>query len=803
MLCIACHGANAGSDADLLQLRLSTGLDSYHGARFPDPPAATPAPAGALRLAQAGSSQAGPDTGKPSVMFLTVRINGRELSDIYRIVRADDGSLLVNIGDFRRWRLRPPATLTRHQGQDHVALNNMAGLGYSIDGNKQELLLQVAPALFEEERFALSPDRSAAPAPPGWGGFLNYDALAQRTGNTDTVNGLVELGVFSPLGIATSSHLGQDLNRNRQAIRLETTFVRDLPEQRSSLRVGDALTRPGATGLGVRFGGLQWATNFATQPGFIPYPLPDLRGEATVPSTVDIFINNALGVRGQVQPGPFEITRLPVVTGQGEVRLVQRDFLGREIVRNVPYYVSPLLLQQGLDEFNYQAGFVRQNFGIENDDYGRAFFSGLHRRGLSSRMTGEVRGEILSNQQTLGIGGSYLYRDIGTLSAAMAASHSPAGSGHLTLLQAERQTRLMSFGVRLQSADDSFAQLGSSQAFATSRKQKSVNFGHATGIGSFGASYTSQERRDSTTVRIITASYSLPLPGGFFLSFSALQTDDNGIRNHSVGATLVKALGERSSVAASTTRQSGSTEGIVQYQQNLPSETGSAFRALVGTGITERQEAGMSWQTQTGLYSLDAGRSGNVDNFRVNAAGGIVTMDGNFFLSRRLEDSFAMVDVPGYAGLSVYQNNQLTARTDGSGKALLPRLLPYQENRVRIDAAELPMDAEVGVTEILAVPYLRSGVTVRFPVRPGSGALLVLVDEKGEALPEGAAVRIGSRVDEFFVARRGETYVTGLADGDLVSVSWQKQRCTAKAVTGPGAGLVPRIGPLTCTAVQP
>lgn len=143
----------------------------------------------------------------------------------------------------------------------------------------------------------------------------------------------------------TGTFLGRDINGENDWLRLETTLTHDRPAQRVSLRLGDAVTRAGAWGRAVRFGGAQWTTNFATQPGFIAFPLPAVAGEAALPSTLDLYANDALRLSQPLPPGPFEIAGLPVVTGQGELRLVVRDLLGREQILSQPYYVSPSLLQ--------------------------------------------------------------------------------------------------------------------------------------------------------------------------------------------------------------------------------------------------------------------------------------------------------------------------------------------------------------------------------------------------------------------------------------------------------------------------
>ena len=130
-----------------------------------------------------------------------------------------------------------------------------------------------------------------------------------------------------------------------------------------------------------------------------------MSGEAALPSTVDLYVDNALRMRRQVPSGPFSIQDLPVSTGQGEARLVVRDILGREQIITQPFYTTSRLLKQGLQDYSYELGFVRRNFGIDSNNYGRFIAVGTHRFGLTEQFTGEVHGELLGNQQTVGLGG--------------------------------------------------------------------------------------------------------------------------------------------------------------------------------------------------------------------------------------------------------------------------------------------------------------------------------------------------------------------------------------------------------------
>ena len=70
------------------------------------------------------------------------------------------------------------------------------------------------------------------------------------------------------------------------------------------------------------------------------------------------------------------------------------------------------------------------------------------------------------------------------------------------------------------------------------------------------------------------------------------------------------------------------------------------------------------------------------------------------------------------------------------GYALTKRTL------VRIEQADLPFDAQIDAVQLDAVPYFRSGLLLRFPVKRSRGALLTVVLENGEPLPAGAQAQI-------------------------------------------------------------
>jgi outer membrane usher protein len=88
----------------------------------------------------------------------------------------------------------------------------------------------------------------------------------------------------------------------------------------------------------------------------------------------------------------------------------------------------------------------------------------------------------------------------------------------------------------------------------------------------------------------------------------------------------------------------------------------------------------------------------------MTASGGIGAVRDHVFASRRLTQSFATVQVGDHAGVGVYADNQLVGVTDASGRAVVPRLRPFDRNAIRIDADDLPLDAQISGAEQIVRP---------------------------------------------------------------------------------------------------
>ena len=739
-------------------------------------------------------------------VLLDVFIN-QQRKDTVLLLRSE-GRLFAGAEDLRRWRVRLPESkpLTLY-GDDFYALDALEGLTYRLDKSTQTLAVQVPPSLFDATKVIGKETVFSAPSLASPGGTLNYDVFASHTKGKTTTNGLLELGGFGSWGTAQTGILAKDLNGQASAIRMDTTWTRDQPMQLASLRFGDAISGTSSWGGAVRFGGAQWATNFSVQPGFVTFPLPGISGEAALPSTVDLYVDSALRMRRQVPSGPFSIEDLPVPNGRGDARLVIRDILGREQIITQPFDTNSQLLKQGLHDYSYEVGFVRRNFGIDSNNYGRPVAVGTHRLGITEQFTGEIHGELLGHQQTLGLGGVLMLPAAGVLSGSFAASHSDRGVGGLLGLGFRRQSRSFSFGMNTQFASQRFVKLGMQPEELAPRQISQAFVSLATtDYGSFSARYTQQAFRDQEDKTIVSGSYAREIGSLGNLSMSVMRfLSGNSETVFSLNFSML--LGNRTSANISTSAKSGREQAQLQLGRNVPAGSGVGYRLIAGAGDSDVRQAELNLQNQVGSYTFGAAQASGQTAFRGSASGGVAFLGGDTFLSRRITDSFAVVQVPDYSDVGIYADNQLVARTDADGSALLPRLRPYQKNTVRIEQADLPLDAQIDAVQLDAVPYFRSGLLLKFPVKRSRGALLTVVLENGEPLPAGAQAQIiGDSVDEndiFPAGMGGELYLTGLAASNQLRVTWLEQSCEFVLPFPESTDPLPHLGTYICTRVAP
>ena len=760
------------------------------------------------RHAPTPSAQRGASKTEFKERLLQVDIDQQQLNQTVLVLEDKSGALYLWSHDLQRWRFRSPniSAAIEYQGEKFFPLSAISDVSHQYDRKKLTLMIKVRPDVYIETMRTARFENRLSPVKPGSGGFINYDLLAANSPDSMQRSDLFEFGYFNRLGVGISNVLADHLDNNSRVTRLDTAWTADYPERMQTLKLGDAITTPGTWGRSVRFGGIQFGTNFGTQPDFVTLPPQSAVGQAVLPSTVDVFINNALVSRQSVPPGPFSISNLPVITGAGEVQLVVRDILGREQRIIQPFYGSQTQLREGLEDFSYELGFVRDNFGINSNDYGSWLGSGTYRRGVNERSTGEIHIEAMQGQATAGTGGDYLIPQFGTISTYVAGSQRNDSQGGMVLLGINRQALPWSIGARSQWMSSNFTEIGLTASQLAPAQVGSANLSYAAHSGgSVGLAYVEQRNRDQADTRIGTLSYSITVWKNSSFSLSALR-NFTGEVNTMIFALFSISLNPSTSMSISSQSMSGGSGGTGNeftstLQHNLPPGEGYGYRLQARTGGAE--EASYSLQNNVGTYTLDAARNQGSTATRLNVSGGIALLGGDAFMSRRIDQSFAVARIPDYPNVRVFADNQPAGRTDANGNAMIPRLRAYDRNVISIDQRDLPLDAEIDTLKLEAVPYFRSGIDIIFPIKHSRGATLTIHLGDGKSLPVGASVQEVGKDEIYTVGYSGEVYVVGLGETSKLRATWGNQSCEFDVPFIASADPLPDLGIFICKGVKP
>jgi len=159
----------------------------------------------------------------------------------------------------------------------------------------------------------------------------------------------------------------------------------------------------------------------------------------------------------------------------------------------------------------------------------------------------------------------------------------------------------------------------------------------------------------------------------------------------------------------------------------------------------------------------------------------------------------------------VYSSNQLIGRTNSRGDLLVPNLLPYYGNRLRIDDRDVPLEYDVQAVEKTIAPPFRGGAFVDFTVRQVrtvTGSIVIKVNG-ADVPPAYGQITLGSgdNAPVSPLGALGEFYFENVAAGTYDAVTeYAGGKCTSKLEIPAAKTDVIKLGLLTCeqgTAAKP
>lgn len=733
---------------------------------------------------------------------VSVVINRQPVAAAVAVLEVRRLGVVVPHDDFKALRLETVKTPIATRGEaEYVPLSRIPGITATVNPRTLELNITAPPKMFAVTRLAMESQASGPMTPAATGAFLNYDVLAYQSRDVRQVGGAVEGVFFSPLGSLVSNQLFNRIDDlPARSTRLDTYWQTDFPDRLQRLRVGDNISSTGSWGRAVRYGGLKFGTDFSLSPNLLTLPLLNLGTTVTVPSTVDLYINNALQRSYSVPPGPFSIDQIPVVTGSGNARMVVRNALGQEQVIEVPFFRVPLQLREGFTDYAIEMGRLRRNFGFVSNDYGNLAGAATVRHGFTSAFTGEVRGEWeRDGARVAGLAGVVALGGGHSINPGVAFSSSAAGTGTATILGYAYTGRVTRASARLEHNTVDFRQLGfAATELAVSRRAFMSAGYRVSNTLDAGLAYTDLLARDRDRVQVGSLSLSARLAHAWTVSavLSRVIATPNSTSlsmavNWNGDAFNFASAGYQSTASGSDT----SRYGFLRYSQRPEISGGYGFDAEVGSDRRARVRG--EALTSSGQFVFEAARlAGDTGSAqRASARGSVVAVDGTVRTARVIEDSFLMVKAPEVPGAKVIRSGGREFTLDASGRAVVERVQPYLDTNVQVAARTLPIDAVVGKLENRVRVPSKSGVVLELAIKRTRSASFRLF-ANGKPAPTGSSVEFAGQ--RYPVGIDGLVFIQDAGNGGDAIGRVGRQSCTFKVPAPPDEPL-PDLGDLSCT----
>ncbi len=351
-----------------------------------------------------------------------------------------------------------------------------------------------------------------------------------------------------------------------------------------------------------------------------------------------------------------------------------------------------------------------------------------------------------------------------------------------------------------QYASRSFVQSGMAELLFTPRQRTFAGLGFNLGqYGNAQLAYGLQSYYDADTAETIGVNYSVALGRLGYVGLYASQTLSNGGETNLL-LTWSMSLGDRRTLSASL-QQSSVAAGLgggFEARRHAAARPARRFGPRLPHVLSsaDRQDAYLAYQGRAGTASVDYANRDGQSGVRIGATGALAFTGAGVMPARQLNQSFAVVQVADYEGLTVFVDNQPVGRTDAQGRVLVEALRPYQNNAISLDPTQVPMDGSLAQSEIAVTPAYRSGALVRFPVERALAATIRAVQADGTPVPAGATAHVGDA--SFPVALDGLLYVEGLREATRIHIDWNGGQCTLEARRPAGSEPIPDLGDLRC-----
>lgn len=539
-----------------------------------------------------------------------------------------------------------------------------------------------------------------------------------------------------------------------------------------------------------RAAGVSVGRVFSIQPYTVTQPLGQTSFLLERPSTVEVLVNGRSLVTVRLQPGPYNITDFPYLSGFNDAELIITDDTGRVERRRFSAFFDSQLLKAGMSEFNYAMGIASSvKDGLVKYDEGEPVASFFHRYGVSDSFTVGADAQGSQHQQLFGTSALWA-SPVGIIETNFGFSTiDHVGEDFATDInyqysftrEGDDNERVLNLSANY--LGDNFGALGDlnpDNAFSWTFDARYTQDLPWELRGSIGGSYALGRGTQQNE-------YSM----GVFLSrmfgqrwFSSLNVDwREAAQRSGLEATVTFSYRFHDSPSSLTMRHDTQTENSrLDYnyigRELVDSWSGGASVMRVEDEYTLAGNArylGNRFESSV-EHNIVRNLDGDAQQQRSTARLGtsLVYADGHVALSQPITDSFALlyphaslkgkkIEVDPVEGTTV-------AESDIFGPPVVPALRSYINRRVEYNVDDLPLGYDLGASNYSLLPPYKSGTVLEVGSGSSISAFGVLQTPDGQPLPlvYGKAIHQGDpkfAPVEIFSNRVGRFAVQGLKAG--------------------------------------
>ncbi|MFI8417930.1 fimbria/pilus outer membrane usher protein [Serratia sp. NPDC078593] len=520
---------------------------------------------------------------------------------------------------------------------------------------------------------------------------------------------------------------------------------RDIKAWRALLTVGDSST-PSVLFENVRFRGITLVSDSRMQPEGLRQFSPWIRGVSRSNAEVKVRQNGEVIYQTFVPPGVFVLKDVYPPDLQGDLTVTIKESDGSETERKIPYSSMPNLVHGDQWRYDVSVGKYRPYFGMEEEQ--PKFMQASLSYGLPGKVTlyGGLQAADIYHSVAVGIGKSfnqwgafsldYNYSlatqprrpssDKGKMVRARYAKAFQGWESSVSVLaQYYPRQRYRTFGdaieqqttywwdwedgiyvgdfddekkYRLEArytqylsdSDNLYLTLAREARRGRNKGNSSVELGYSSTWGAVDVNLFAEYNRTSwgKEQSQVGLSFSVPLDK---LSMPRLKLNydhtfaKNGADSRRVGIS-----------------------GTALSDYSLSYDLSTTQRQNRGSS----QDASASYQYNAGSLRLGYSQGQGYRQQNAELTGSIMAHQEGVTLGQMLEETMAIVSVPGSPGIGV--DNQYGVTTDWRGYAVVGMLTPYRVNRLSLDTFNLPEDEELPEPENEVVPTAGAIMFSRF-----------------------------------------------------------------------------------------